>query len=657
MLKGIRSLAHWILIIEDDGHISDEVAACLGADGDNLVTAAPGADGYAKLAQYDPWALIVSAETPGAVTEVQHLRDKAGDAPILIICGTAYLDQIIEALDGGAFEFLGRPFSTPALKAALSRMRVVYELKRKLAHPNYKDVSAAMQSDQKGETERFLAVRQIVDNISLFFAQISDNLQSGIKYFNEMPFFVSIHSKEGKVLATNPAYHNYLGNRLDRPSWEIYCGKRATAAACPVGKTLRTEAVNSTRAVVRYASGARVPVVVHTAPIYDNDGEVALVLEVFTGTKEIEQLADEIQTTQQRYQQLFDAVPSRIAVLDRRLRIAAVNRRFQENFGDPDPIRRSFFDVFRPVSFPPYRDPITRTVKDGNPHQGEMVLTHESGTRHNVMVWTAPIHTATGKLIQLVVILADVTELRQLQDNLSSLGLMIGTLSHNLRGTLTGLDAGMYLIERGFYRDKPGRIEEGLDLAKMMAERIRKLVHDILYYSKERPLETEKVEVLGFAGDVAANVENRIRGANIEFQCDLDDAWGEFEIDAALVRSCFLNLLDNAMEACLEDDTKDHHWVAFNAWTEPHAVMFEVSDNGAGMTPAQKQRIFSLFYSSKGRKGTGMGLFIAEKVIRKHGGSITVKSEPGQGTQFSVRLPQKIGKALVDSPGSKLHKA
>ena len=85
----------------------------------------------------------------------------------------------------------------------------------------------------------------------------------------------------------------------------------------------------------------------------------------------------------------------------------------------------------------------------------------------------------------------DISELRRMQGNLSALGLMIGTISHSLKGCLTGLDASLYLIETGFYRNKPARIEEGIDVTKLMIDRIRKLVLDILYYSKERELKLE----------------------------------------------------------------------------------------------------------------------------------------------------------------------
>ncbi len=75
-----------------------------------------------------------------------------------------------------------------------------------------------------------------------------------------------------------------------------------------------------------------------------------------------------------------------------------------------------------------------------------MVLTDRNGVQYNMMAGTAPIKTLAGKLIQILITFTDATRLRQLQDNLSSLGMMIGTISHDLKDCLTGLDAGLYRL-------------------------------------------------------------------------------------------------------------------------------------------------------------------------------------------------------------------
>lgn len=234
----------------------------------------------------------------------------------------------------------------------------------------------------------------------------------------------------------------------------------------------------------------------------------------------------------------------------------------------------------------------------------------------------------------------DVTELKRLQGNLSSLGLMVGTVSHSLKGCLTGMDAGLYLIETGFYRNKPARIEEGLDVAKLMLDRIGKLVQNILYYSKEREMALENYDVWAFAQDIIQSMETRIRAANISFETDFSNNLGKFRIDFNKLRPAMINLLENAMEACIEDTRTQSHTIRFSTRGTGDLVVFEISDNGPGMDSDQVLKIFQLFYSSKSVHGTGLGLFITRNIVRQHGGNISVTSKPGEGALFVITLPR-----------------
>jgi len=625
------------ILVIDDAPYPRTVAPALSALGYRVVAARNGAEGIREFETIRPPWVIAGADMQGASDLVNSLRMRDKEIPILITT-TGKLETAMAAFTERADEFMALPAAPLVLEAVLRRLETVVRLRRRIRSLSENVEARARDSVHEIiETERFLAVRQIVEKMSAFISQVASDAQGGMRYFNELPYFVSIHSRDCTVLAANPIYLRYLGNRLYQSSWGIYVGRRATRDHCPVGRTLRNEGVVSTRALVRYASGAQVPVTVHTAPIYDNDGNIDLVIEIFAGTKEIERLAEESRRTHQRYEQLFNAVPSSIVVLDRRFRINAVNRAFRENYGETT--GRFFFDVFRPGIFPAYRDPISRTVRTGDPQQGEMVLTNNEGIKTNVMAWTSPIKTATGKLIQVLVIFADVTQLRKLQANLANLGLMVSTLSHDLKGSLTGLDAGLYLIDSGFYRNIPARIEEGLDAVRLMTERIRKLVTDILYYAKERDIHPVATDILQFAGEVAANMATKVRSADIHFNPQIPATALEASIDPDLVRSALYNVIDNAIEACIDSPADTQHRIDFSVAAVEGQVRFVVQDTGGGMSPEKAKTIFDLFASSKGRRGTGIGLYVTRKIVQKHGGTIAVDSRPGQGSRFEINLP------------------
>ena len=233
-----------------------------------------------------------------------------------------------------------------------------------------------------------------------------------------------------------------------------------------------------------------------------------------------------------------------------------------------------------------------------------------------------------------------VREKTELQDHLSSLGLMIGSISHGIKGLLTGLDGGMYLLDSGFSKADQDQIKEGREVIKGMVERIRKLVLDILYYAKERDLSWERTDAFSFAEDVARAVEPKIREHGIEFVRQFDSAVGEVEIDAGYLHSALMNILENAVDACVKDTMKTDHKIEFRVRQDREHIVFDVSDNGVGMDAAAAEKIFTPFFSTKGRKGTGLGLFISNKIIEQLGGEILVKTFVNQGTLFSIKIPK-----------------
>ena len=643
MIKEIQCAARKILVVEPDSDQRRQLCQLLARWGYEVDVVSSPATAMEYLRAGRPCLIILDVDLPDGYSLVGEIRAAVPEAMIIVTTATENHLRAMEQLKHQAEDFLTRPILPVMLEISLARavrtMELLHEVKGTCSRQ--RNAQTCENVAREVENERFLAVRQMVEKISAFIAEVTAGAQGNLRFYNEFPYFISVHSPDCRVLAANSVYLKYLGNRLYENSWDIYVGKRATRTACPVGRTAASSNVQTTRALVRYQSGARVPVLVHTAPIYNNEGEVSLVLEVFAGTQEIDQLARQIRTTQQRYQQLFDAIPSHAVVLDRYQNVTAANNKFIQVFGDQ--LGTRFFDIFRPAAFPVHRESISQTFRDGQAHHGEMVLTAPDGRTFTVMAWTNPILTPGGKMMQVLVIFTDITELRQLKNNLASLGLMVSTVSHDLKGFLTGLDSGLYQIDKGFYRNQPGRIEEGLNVAALMAERIRKMVLDVLFSCKERELEPQTVDVQQFVGEVVAGMENRFRSADIDFDCDFSLCAGQFTVDKDLLRTAIVNILENAMEACLEDPVRKAHWIHFKAVSSHDQVSIEIEDNGPGMSVPEVAKLFTMFYSSKGRKGTGLGMFITQKVVKKHGGTIEVRSEPQKGTAFQIRLPRRIG--------------
>lgn len=93
------------------------------------------------------------------------------------------------------------------------------------------------------------------------------------------------------------------------------------------------------------------------------------------------------------------------------------------------------------------------------------------------------------------------------------------------------------------------------------------------------------------------------------------------------------------MEACLSDGSGRRHKIDFSVRQDGDGTLFTVGDNGIGMDRETRENMFTLFFSSKGTSGTGLGLFIASRIIHQHGGTIHVASERGKGSRFHVWIP------------------
>jgi signal transduction histidine kinase len=325
-------------------------------------------------------------------------------------------------------------------------------------------------------------------------------------------------------------------------------------------------------------------------------------------------------------------------VQDRQFRLTAANRRFKEDFD----VEQGAFchEVYKHRAEPCPNCPVVKTFEDGQSHQSEMVVTARSGERYNVLIWTAPLRNADGEVTHVMEMSTNITQIRKLQDHLSSLGLKISSISHGIKGLLTGLDGGIYLVDSGFAKDRPERVQAGWADVKTVVDRIRKLVHNILFFAKERELKRSHIDGLTFAEDVAATVEARIKTNDIDLIRDFDETVGTLHIDAGVIRLSLINILENALDACLEDQADEKHQIVFRVRQSTRQVVFEIQDNGIGMDQETIENLFTLFFSSKGNKGTGLGLFIADKVIDQHGGRINVESKPGQGSTFKISIPK-----------------
>jgi len=188
-----------------------------------------------------------------------------------------------------------------------------------------------------------------------------------------------------------------------------------------------------------------------------------------------------------------------------------------------------------------------------------------------------------------------------------------------------------------------------------MADKIKKMVLEILYYAKSRELQYETIEVAEMTDNVVATLTPLAQKHGIKFLVSIAPDLGTIEVDPQWMEATLINFLENAVDACLFDRNKKNHQVSFTVEKKSRTdICFTIQDNGIGMDAETRNKMFSLFFTSKGSQGTGLGLFIAHRVIKYHGGTVHVDSRPGDGSQFTISIPfQKPENARIMEPPAK----
>jgi PAS domain S-box-containing protein len=340
---------------------------------------------------------------------------------------------------------------------------------------------------------------------------------------------------------------------------------------------------------------------------------------------------------EQYFAQLFEEVPCCISVQGPDLKIRDANRRFLETFG---PAVGSYcYEVYKQRDEPCLVCAARLTLEDGQCRNSDEVVTSAEGRQINLLARMVPIFGSDGEPEAVMEISTDVTQVRQLQSQLTSVGLLVGSISHGIKGFLTGLDGGIYLVNSGFEKDDRTRIEKGWEMVQRNVGRIRNMVMDILYYAKDRELSLVDVDPAEVFADLERGLRKKASDIDTELSIAVASDAGTLPGDAMAVRAMLTNVIEKSLDACRADRDKERHFVRVNVHREPPFMIFEVEDNGIGMDHEIREKVFSPFVTSKGIKGAGLGLFIANKISDKHGGRIEVDSEPQRGTRLLIRLP------------------
>ena len=233
-------------------------------------------------------------------------------------------------------------------------------------------------------------------------------------------------------------------------------------------------------------------------------------------------------------------------------------------------------------------------------------------------------------------------------ERLAAVGQTIATLSHHIKNILQGIRGGSYLIDMGLNDKDDAIVRRGWGIVEKNQAKIYNLVMDMLSFSKDREPALESAELNETVGDVVELMQARAKELGVALSWDPSAELRAVQIDVDGIHRAVLNIVTNAIDA--SEDVEGGAVRVSTGWDdEAKVALVTVQDNGTGIPPGEVDRIFEVFASTKGSRGTGLGLPVSQKIVREHGGSIRISSEVGKGSTFTIELPMHKLDPLRDS--------
>ena len=226
-------------------------------------------------------------------------------------------------------------------------------------------------------------------------------------------------------------------------------------------------------------------------------------------------------------------------------------------------------------------------------------------------------------------------------ERLAAVGETVAGLSHTIKNITGGLDGGMFVLGKGIELEDAAYLKQGWELVRGTVDRIKTLSLDLLNFAKTDRLEYRQVDPEQPAREVFDLMRSRARDHGMELLLDVATGLVPTQMDPVGIHQCLLNLVTNAIDACVDTEPGDGAQ-RITLSVRPLAdggISYQVADTCCGMDERTKARLFQRFFSTKGERGTGIGLMLTRTIVHRHNGTIDVTSQPGRGACFTINLP------------------
>lgn len=351
--------------------------------------------------------------------------------------------------------------------------------------------------------------------------------------------------------------------------------------------------------------------------------------------EELRKRADEMKRMKEYNEEIIENLKVGVVVVDEEERVKSWNSTAETLFNLTR--NRAIGKLLRDVLDPSiYSQLFTTPSKEYYPFQSRIIVNLNS-ERKIYEVLRSSLLTRNNEYLGTIFIFEDITDRLTIEnqlmisEKLASLGLLTAGIAHEINTPLTGISSYVQLLLKSSAKTADREIAEKIEA---QIERVTKMVRSLLSFSRGEKGHIKKFPLKNCINDILTLLDYRVKKQSINSQTEIPDdieVWGELD----KLQQVFLNIISNAIDAMPEGGT-----LKVEAERKENNIVIRISDTGIGIKNEHLTRIFEPFFTTKGYgRGTGLGLSISYQIVKEHDGDITVESEYGKGTIFTITLP------------------
>ncbi len=350
----------------------------------------------------------------------------------------------------------------------------------------------------------------------------------------------------------------------------------------------------------------------------------------------------EVNRAKSEWEATFKAVRDIIVVVDRDLRVLRGNQAAMEasDFCEPEILGQKYCDVFCTQ-----KDECLECSFREVLETGDVINIQRQLDDGRVVEMSAYPAFQEKKDMGVVIYIKDITERLKMQvqlmqaARLAALGEMAAGVAHELNTPLAVVIGDAQLLQRSIPEDdQKYKILEDIQTCGLRCKRI---VRGLLAFSRQEQYVFLPLDLNDVVDEALKLVVFHIESEKIKIDLELDEQLPAIEGHSQQLEQVVVNLLLNARQSFDEEDDRERRITVKTGFDQQrNQAYIKVADNGQGMPKEMLTKIFDPFFTSKGvGKGTGLGLSVSLGIVQKHGGTIAIESEPGNGATFTVYLP------------------